>query len=263
MRPLDGICITVDWATQGHRMPSENINLVRYVAELAKSGFAIFSSVVPNGVIDEVLTELEHLEESTSSRRGHTYAARNLLETSPAVAALAQSRRIRALVDPVLGDKAFAIRAILFDKLPAANWAVGWHQDQFIPVAEQKDVDGFTAWSVKNGVPHVRPPTSVLENMLTLRIHLDDCTVSNGALRVIPGSHTVGLYREADISEAVAKSAPITCEMKRGSVLVMRSLLLHASGRAATPHHRRVIHVEFAADALPGGLDWKRWREWL
>lgn len=36
----------------------------------------------------------------------------------------------------------------------------------------------------------------------------------------------------------------------------MRPLILHASGSAQAPAHRRVIHLEFAAAALPGGLEW-------
>jgi hypothetical protein len=36
----------------------------------------------------------------------------------------------------------------------------------------------------------------------------------------------------------------------------MRPLLLHASTVANSPRHRRVIHLEFAADELPDGLAW-------
>jgi len=36
----------------------------------------------------------------------------------------------------------------------------------------------------------------------------------------------------------------------------MRPLLLHASSAAAAPARRRVIHLEYAASALPGGLEW-------
>jgi hypothetical protein len=56
-----------------------------------------------------------------------------------------------------------------------ANWQVGWHQDQIIAVAHQQETLGFTAWSVKAGVVHVKPPASILENMATIRLHLDDC----------------------------------------------------------------------------------------
>lgn len=40
------------------------------------------------------------------------------------------------------------------------------------------------------------------------------------------------------------------------SLIAMRPLLLHASHSADAPSHRRVIHVEFAAEKLPIGLEW-------
>jgi hypothetical protein len=36
----------------------------------------------------------------------------------------------------------------------------------------------------------------------------------------------------------------------------MRPLLLHASASARVPGHRRVIHLEYAAESLPDGLEW-------
>jgi ectoine hydroxylase-related dioxygenase (phytanoyl-CoA dioxygenase family) len=159
-------------------------------------------------------------------------------------------------VEPILGISSFPVRGILFDKVPGANWHVGWHQDQIIPVAERRDVPEFTAWSVKHGVPHVRPPVTVLERMLTLRIHLDDCDAENGALRLIPGSHRRGLLSAKEIEEIVAREEPVVCSARRGDALVMRPLVLHASSPATSPTHRRVIHLEFAAGPLPGGLSW-------
>jgi hypothetical protein len=36
----------------------------------------------------------------------------------------------------------------------------------------------------------------------------------------------------------------------------MRPLLLHASASGTGPGHRRVIHLEYAVEELPGGLEW-------
>jgi hypothetical protein len=41
-----------------------------------------------------------------------------------------------------------------------------------------------------------------------------------------------------------------------GGVVVMRPLILHASSPAVSPSHRRVVHLEYAAEDLPGGLAW-------
>ena len=46
---------------------------------------------------------------------------------------------------------------------------------------------GYGPWTVKAGVPHVQPPVAVLEQMLTVRVQLDDSDESNGPLRVAAG----------------------------------------------------------------------------
>jgi Phytanoyl-CoA dioxygenase (PhyH) len=228
--------------------------------EFERVGFAIVRNVVRCDDVGILTSLLQHESKGQSTRQESVYAARNLLANIPAVAAIAKSPGMRLLVEPFLGKEAISVRGILFDKIPGANWRVGWHQDQVIPVAEQKDVPGFTAWSVKHGVPHARPPAVVLERMLTLRIHLDDCCSNNGALRVIPGTHRLGLLDVQQIREIVDCEKPVVCEARAGDVLVMRPLLLHASSPATSPSHRRVIHLEFASAELPGGLEWPRIR---
>ena len=48
-----------------------------------------------------------------------------------------------------------------------------------LPVAARADLPGFGGWSVKDGVPHVIPPREILEQMLALRLHIDDCGPDN------------------------------------------------------------------------------------
>ena len=175
---------------------------------------------------------------------------------------LIESREFRAIAEGVLGKACFPVRTILFDKTPDANWDVPWHQDATIAVVSRPDnltdAPGFGPWSVKEGVHHVQPPASVLERMLTLRLHLDDCPEDNGALRIVPGSHAHGFIEEASLKREECESRARTLAVPAGGLVVMRPLALHASRKATRPAHRRVVHVEFAADALPYGLEWVR-----
>jgi ectoine hydroxylase-related dioxygenase (phytanoyl-CoA dioxygenase family) len=207
-------------------------------------GYAIVTGAVPQQLLGNLATALD------ADRAG----TRNLLSI-PSVEQLTKSKPIRALVEPILGTGAFAVRAILFNKLPGANWKVTWHQDCVIAVRERKDVPGWGPWSVKDSILHVRPPAAVLDRMLAVRIHLDDCGEQNGPLRVILGSHRHGLLSDADIV-AWDKQGVVTCAVPRGDVILMRPLLLHASSPASVPTNRRVIHIEFAADGLPDGVEW-------
>jgi len=170
---------------------------------------------------------------------------------------LADSPRIRAIVDDVAGLQAQVVRGIFFDKTPQANWKVAWHQDLTIAVKNKKQLAGFKCWSVKAGITHVQPPDFVVEKILTLRIHLDDATKESGALKVIPGSHSHGRLSAADIARIKLETQPVDCVVPSGGALLMRPLLLHSSSLSGHSH-RRVIHLEFSSMDLPGGLEWHR-----
>lgn len=220
-------------------------------------GFAIVKRVLDSATIEGLIEAFTAVTERLDSEASvGVYAVRNLLEEVPAVAALGASAVLRSLVTPVLGNAAKLVRALLFDKIPGANWKVPWHQDLTIAVRERREVPGFGPWSVKAGVLHVQPPPEVLERMLAVRLHLDDCPDTNGALRVIPASHKVGRLTSQRIQEISAGSKPVWCSARAGDALLMRPLLLHASSPSHTPHHRRVIHIEYAGVELRGGLEW-------
>ena len=186
----------------------------------------------------------------------HRGGARNLLQNSESIAAVAIAEPVKVLADAALGADAFPVRALLFDKAPAANWKVPWHQDTAIAVAERVEAPGFIGWSVKDGVTHVHPPADILEQMVSLRIHLDDCGLDNGPLRVLPGSHRHGKLDDEEIESRRQTTEEVSCCASKGDVLVMRPLLLHASSPAKSPSHRRVIHIEYACCPLPEGLRW-------
>jgi ectoine hydroxylase-related dioxygenase (phytanoyl-CoA dioxygenase family) len=165
------------------------------------------------------------------ARRG---GVRNLL-AHPAVIALLRSPIVRELALPLLGPAACAVKATLFDKTPNANWKVPWHQDRAIAVASRLDAPGFGPWSRKRGVLHVEAPAAVLATMLALRIHLDDCADDNGPLRVLPGTHRLGVLAADAIASLVAARGSLSLPASRGDLLLMRPLLVHASSLLARP----------------------------
>lgn len=174
----------------------------------------------------------------------------------PLVAALLDRPVVRALVMEVLGPKARAVRAIAFDKTNNANWFVPWHQDRTIAVREKDESAQVTHWTVKAGLPHCEAPIPLLENMLTLRWHLDLIGPDDGGLRVLPGSHRLGRLDAEARRALAAKSAQVELAVSAGTVVAMRPLLVHGSRRRTTQGHRRVLHVELAAGDPPPPLRW-------
>jgi hypothetical protein len=227
-------------------------------ASIDRDGYAILPSAIDPAMLEPLRRGLQCLtdESAGSAPSDRLYGERNLLRRVPVVRELARELATGPLVAPLLGDRAFVVRGLYFDKPPAANWKVPWHQDLTIPVRERVEIPGFGPWSVKAGVPHVQPPVAILEAMLAVRIHLDDCGESNGPLQVLPGSHAHGRLDPAMIREWLARVPSVTCLVPEGGILLMRPLLLHASSTAREPGHRRVVHLEFVVRALPGGLQW-------
>ena len=214
--------------------------------DIENDGFRTVPGVISSLQCQELLEDLG--SGSEAGRRG--------LLALDAIAEFARSHRMMDIIRPYLHGSPLPVRAILFDKSPDANWLVPWHQDLTIAVREPKDTRGFGPWSMKDDIPHVQPPVALLEQMITVRLHLDDADGSNGALRVIPGSHRNGRLSHESIREIRNVTPEVLCCAKKGDALLMRPLILHASAKSTNRAHRRVLHIEYAGFVLPGGLDW-------
>lgn len=230
------------------------------LAEFERDGFALVPALLHAALIEALITAFHQYSKATpaaSEREGAVYGLRNVLREMPLVRELVCLPQIRQTITPLLGEEAFAVRALFFDKTAGANWHFLWHQDKTITVRERIETPGFGPWSEKAGVVHVQPPVTVLERMVALRLHLDDCGRDNGPLRVLPGTHSLGLLDTATIARLRVEKTETVCEARRGDGLLMRPLLLHTSGKVVgNASHRRVLHIEWAAEALPNELRW-------
>ena len=232
-----------------------------YEQRIDEDGYAIVPECLCETDLRRLAAGLERTVERAGQHvairsRGGVYAIRNLLDTVPECRELCRHPSIRALIEPILGAEAGVVRASLFEKSVDANWGVFWHQDLSIAVRQRAEVHGFGSWIRKAGVDCVQPPLEIMQGILTVRLHLDDCSVSNGALKVLPGSHRLARIPDARIAREASTRDPVVCAVQAGGALVMRPLLLHSSSRAETAAQRRVLHFEFSADELPSPLEW-------
>jgi ectoine hydroxylase-related dioxygenase (phytanoyl-CoA dioxygenase family) len=208
--------------------------------KVTADGFAIISSVFGAPEVAKILAALIH-----SPPRRSRAGARHIL-SHPAVAPVARGKRLLSLAEEVLGPQAFPFRATLFDKSSTANWLVAWHQDTALPLRECHDTPGWGPWSIKDGVHYAHAPRTALEQVLALRLHLDDSTPENGPLRALPGTHTLGVLTDEAIHRVAAEATAVDCLAGAGSVLAMRPLVIHASSKSQSAAPRRVLHIEYA-----------------
>jgi ectoine hydroxylase-related dioxygenase (phytanoyl-CoA dioxygenase family) len=151
-----------------------------------------------------------------------------------------------------------AVQCTLFDKSPDRNWLVALHQDLSIPVRERVESAECSGWSEKEGHLYVQPPVNVLERLVAVRVHIDDCPAESGALRVVPHSHMEGRVDPSQADALRQHHGETVIPVAKGGVLLIRPLLLHASSKATSLTPRRVLHFVFGPPALPLGLEW-RW----
>ena len=214
-----------------------------------KEGFEIIDDFYSQKEIEEILLKLS--KKSIEKKFG----IREFLISNPEIKPLIFTSRMLKLIENQ-SPNAILIKSIYFDKPPNANWIVNWHQDLTINVKGKIDNSDFKNWRVTKDRTVVQPPLKLLENIFTIRIHLDHCTKKNGALKVVPKSHTKGVIPVKDGLEDF-KNNSISCEVNKGGILIMKPLLLHSSRRTENNLNRRVIHIEFCNFNLPNGIEWK------
>jgi len=227
-------------------------------AEIDENGFGVLENILDAETVLCLTNELANLKPSNSvSRKNESvYGVRNLLNLSLKLREFSNSKAVTNITNKFFGKRAKVVRAIFFDKTLDANWKVPWHQDLTIAVKEKRETKGFSAWTRKADIQHVQPPIEILEKMLTLRFHLDDADEMNGALKVIPKSHTKGRLSADEIKSLWQANETCLCSVKKGDCLIMRPLILHSSSAGTSPKNRRVVHFEFSAQELPNGLNW-------
>jgi ectoine hydroxylase-related dioxygenase (phytanoyl-CoA dioxygenase family) len=227
--------------------------------EIAQNGFTIIDGIYSDEDINLLIQTIEQADTSkpTFRKTSELFAIRQFLKELPEAIPAIFTKNLTYIINELFGYDYFVVKSIYFDKPGSSNWFVAYHQDLTISVDKKENVEGFGPWSTKQNQFAVQPPLSILENNFTIRIHLDDTDENNGALRVIPGSHHKGVYRPETIDWNIETEE--TCKVPKGGIMIMRPLLLHASGRTINDNKRRVIHIEFSNQQLPSSLHWSEY----
>jgi len=232
------------------------IEITQNKQELLDNGFTTVDNLYSTEEVKMILAEINKADTKSDTFRKFTdlFAIRQFLKEIPATNALIFTDSLKALIKHLGGQDYFVVKSIYFDKPETSNWYVSYHQDLTISVDKRLHLNDFGPWTIKQNQFAVQPPLDILENIVTIRIHLDDTDEKNGALRVIPKSHLKKIYRPDKIDWTTEIES--TCNVKAGGLMIMKPLILHSSGRTTNNRKRRVIHIEFSNKELPTGLSW-------
>lgn len=115
---------------------------------------------------------LSQQQPGTLTSREKIYGSRNLVGIWSGIDDVLQQPMVMDCVHRVLGRQAGLVRVLFFDKPPGRGFP--WHRDLTIAVRQHaSDLGDFRCPTVKAGQPHLEAPDWLLQQMVTLRVHLD------------------------------------------------------------------------------------------
>lgn len=230
--------------------------LNRHKEEIIQNGFTVINEIFTGTEVENIIKLIEEANVFNPgiSKSTGIFAIRRFFKEIPEALELIFNDRLMTVIQQFFGSGYGVVKSIYFDKPEQSNWFVAYHQDLTISVNKKAAVEGYTKWTVKQDQFAVQPPLHILENNFTIRIHLDNTDENNGALKVIAGSYLKGICRPETIDLVIEKE--IFCVVKKGGIMVMKPLLLHASNKTLNQHQRRVIHIEFSNAKLPPEINW-------
>ena len=232
------------------------MNYERNKIELEENGFSVLTDLYSDKEISGILACIENAEKDGNSfmKTKDLFAIRQLIKNVPELSDLLFNEKLIELISDLSESEYFLTKAIYFDKPSESNWFVAYHQDLSISVDQKMELENYSNWTFKKGQYGVQPPIEILEDTITIRIHLDKTDKNNGALKVIPKSHLNGIVRVD--SKDWNLEDEFVCEVEKGGAMLMKPLTLHASNRTTKGKKRRVIHLEFNKHNLTEPLAW-------
>ena len=228
-------------------------------AQFASDGYAVFERALSGGALALLRGECDAFVAREDARmdalgvdtigishRGKRYFANECQRSVPALRTVLFGETMADICRATLGDTVYFFFDQYVVKGPEGGLPFSWHQD--------------SGYVVGNGGPADHAP------YLTCWIPLDDATVENGTVRVVPGSHRNGILPHDrqpgtnDLVGAPAESEGVTLEVPAGSVVAFSSLLLHATGANLSDKPRRVYLAQYTVEAMlnPGTRQLRR-----
>jgi phytanoyl-CoA hydroxylase len=178
----------------------------------------------PAGVRMQVEPAIQRGEAAAPSPLEALRKVEGLVEHDDQFGALARDPRILDVMQDLIGPDIKLFRDALMMKPPRHGSAKPYHQDS-------------AYWTID-------PP-----DLVSVWMALDDATLENGCMRVLPGSHTRGVMehrhlQDFQVDEATLDTSnEVAVPLKAGGCLFFHSLLLHATAPNHSPYPRRSMII--------------------
>jgi ectoine hydroxylase-related dioxygenase (phytanoyl-CoA dioxygenase family) len=213
-------------------------------AQYERDGYLVFERLFEQEEMDRLLSRLEdlvagrvaqpegiHMQVEPAVQRGESAAqspqnalrkVEGLVAHDPVFYAFATAPRLLDRVADLVGPDIKLFRDALMMKPAHHGSAKPYHQDS-------------AYWSID-------PP-----ELVSCWTALDDATLENGCMRVIPGSHRWGTLEHQHLADyqvdenRLDRSGEVAVPLAAGGCLLFHSLLLHATSPNSSPRPRRAM----------------------
>jgi ectoine hydroxylase-related dioxygenase (phytanoyl-CoA dioxygenase family) len=229
--------------------------MIRRLTEQEKThyeeyGYVVLADVFPPDELEGIDREIDRILPEANAggkREGWIY---NVANKSDIAGAFAEDERMLALVEDVVQPGIAIHSSKLVTKLPNSSEICHWHQDEAFYL-DTKD------------------PETVSKARMSVWVPLQEASLDNGCLWVVPGSHKWGLqsYNIAPDGtcvkridrEAYANEHAIAVPIPAGSVVLFTAWTWHHSKNNHTDHVRRAFIVSYQEATLRKGShdQWK------
>jgi len=200
------------------------------LAQFRSDGYAIFRNVLDRNLIQEASDHVEWLLEKNPGLRPEQLH-HNLMTDDPFWVRLISDDRLLDIAEQFIGPNIALFASHYISKPPFDGKPVLWHQDgAFWPLAPME--------------------------VVTLWLAVDESTIENGCMRVIPGTHTLALQEmEAAKEEAVLErvvpdrfvdeSKAVDFILAPGDVSVHNPNIVHGSKANHSPKRRCGLTIRY------------------
>lgn len=148
----------------------------------------------------------------------------------PVFQALVEHPRTKGFIESVLGQKAILKGTMALSKPPFIGSEKPWHQD-----------NAYFNW-----LP--------LEAVATAWIALDDATIENGCMHVLPGFHVKGAFKHCHTIDCqivpgrLDYSDAIPIELKAGGAMIFSAMLPHQTPPNGSAGRRRALQFQYRGE---------------
>ena len=231
--------------------------------QFAQDGYAVFERVLEGDLLEmlreqcaafvareDARMDAAGVDTIGISHRGKRYFANECQREQPALRLMLFSQVMADICRATLGDNAYFFFDQYVVKGSEGGMPFGWHQD--------------SGYVVGNGGPVDHAP------YLTCWCPLDDVTIENGTVRLLPFSEVpqsrdwiLPHLRQAGTNDLIGwtgNAEGVVVEVPAGSVVAFSSRVLHATGANLTDHMRRVYLAQYTPEVMlnPGTRQLRR-----